>query len=166
MPRKENPSVLMPSKLTADIGAKALLIGEFAERLTLPNPDRGSDPDEPETMDLSVPIKWDTIKTIYDTIVKHYAEAVPAEQPQPTETLAELRECYEILLKTARRCARDLRHAVDLMQLETKNRYGFDDRIRLYETVFAGVTDYKLELHRKIDTLEAKLAGNPTDQPF
>jgi len=53
---------VMPRKLTAENGAKALLIGEFAEAF---DPDNCGNP-------YVVPISWDSIKNIYKRIVEHY----------------------------------------------------------------------------------------------
>ena len=53
---------VMPRNLTAENGAKALLIGEFVECF---------DPDESGNAYI-VPISWDSIKDIYKRIVDHY----------------------------------------------------------------------------------------------
>jgi len=73
--------VALPSSLTAENGAKALLIGEFFEEIEVWNPDAcGCDEEdcedcemEPEFYTRKVPVTWDTIKRIYDTVVKHFA---------------------------------------------------------------------------------------------
>lgn len=57
-----NLPVVMPRKLTAENGAKILLIGEFAECF---DPEDCGNP-------YVVPISWDSIKRIYDKIVSHY----------------------------------------------------------------------------------------------
>lgn len=67
----------MPVELTAENGAKALLSGEFAELVEVPNPDyngNGEDEDddgEPRTFTQAVPVSWTTIKAIYAMAVKH-----------------------------------------------------------------------------------------------
>lgn len=72
----------MPEKLTADNGAKALLIGEFHESIEVANPDFCGCGDvdcpncleEPATYVLQVPVRWETIKQIYKRIVQAYGE--------------------------------------------------------------------------------------------
>ena len=72
--------VLLPVALTAENGAKALLIGEFHETIHPACPECDAD-------DLlcdccggrgflteEIPVTWTTIKKIYTTIVEHYAE--------------------------------------------------------------------------------------------
>lgn len=55
--------VVMPKRLTYENGAKALLMGEFAEVL--------EDEDNPGNPFI-VPISWDKIKDIYKMAVKHF----------------------------------------------------------------------------------------------
>ena len=71
----------MPTELTAENGAKALLIGEFHESIYIPNPDYCGcgkcdfcieRPEESETRQVDVPVSWTTIKQIYKRIVKSY----------------------------------------------------------------------------------------------
>jgi hypothetical protein len=57
-----DPTVILPKRLTAENGAKALLIGEFVECF---DPDESGNP-------YIVPITWDSIKKIYKKIVSHY----------------------------------------------------------------------------------------------
>jgi hypothetical protein len=73
--------VVMPRSLTAENGAKALLIGEFFEEVEIPNEeycgcgecDYCIDfPDTEETIIQKVPVSWTTIKEIYAKIVSHY----------------------------------------------------------------------------------------------
>lgn len=67
------PSVIMPSELTAENGAKALLSGEFTIPYRVANPDYcgcGDDDcdaclEEPEYFVENVAVPWDTIKEIY-----------------------------------------------------------------------------------------------------
>ena len=71
---------VMPRALTAENGAKGLLMGEFFEDMEITNPDfcgcgacdfcREFD-DVPETIIQRVPISWMTIKDIYAMAVKH-----------------------------------------------------------------------------------------------
>ena len=71
----------MPKELTAENGAKALLIGEFYEEIKVPCmecADMGETDDEtcPEcfgenTITRSVPVSWATIKEIYAMAVKN-----------------------------------------------------------------------------------------------
>ena len=61
--------VVMPRRLTAENGAKALLMGEFFEYHEISYYDE--DGDEVERL-VKVPVSWETIKKIYDKIVSHY----------------------------------------------------------------------------------------------
>ena len=73
----------MPSELTAENGAKGILIGEFFEEIVLSCPDcDGGDYRELETDRCAtcndtgesiekVPVSWTTIKEIYAMAVKH-----------------------------------------------------------------------------------------------
>lgn len=72
---------VMPRSLTAENGAKALLMGEFFEEIEVRNPlycgcgdcDMCNDfPDEYEFVTQKVPVSWDTIKSIYAKIVSYY----------------------------------------------------------------------------------------------
>lgn len=69
--------VLMPKALTAENGAKALLIGEFHVETQVPNPNYDPDLDdedeEPEFFTSQIAVPWDTIKAIYAMAVKHLA---------------------------------------------------------------------------------------------
>ncbi len=80
MGRYKNKTLKMPRELTAENGAKALLIGEFHETIYLDNPDYcGCDDDmcecreydEPETIPQKIIIEWSTIKEIYKMAVEH-----------------------------------------------------------------------------------------------
>ncbi len=71
-------TVVLPSKLTAENGAKALLIGEFHEIIKIDNPAHcgcgecdycAEFPESEETIEHKVPVSWDTIKSIYNMIV-------------------------------------------------------------------------------------------------
>ena len=61
--------VVMPRRLTAENGAKALLMGEFFEEREISY--YNEDGESMETI-IKVPISWSTIKDIYDKIVSHY----------------------------------------------------------------------------------------------
>lgn len=72
---------VMPRKLTAENGAKALLCGEFNETVLIPNEEYcgcgecdfcDEFPDTEEYLVQKVPIPWTTIKEIYDKIVAFY----------------------------------------------------------------------------------------------
>lgn len=52
----------LPEKLTAENGAKDLLIGEFHETI-----EHGKNDEV-----LKIPVSWDNIKSIYKKIVSHY----------------------------------------------------------------------------------------------
>lgn len=75
-------AVVMPRRLTAENGAKALLIGEFKEELLIEcnncNEDGFYEDDSKCTVCdgtgayyLRVYVTWDTIKAIYDKAVEH-----------------------------------------------------------------------------------------------
>ena len=81
--------IIMPRKLTAENGAKTLLIGEFFEEIEVDNPDyRGCGnksgncdycrefPDEPPTTMQRVDISWTNIKEIYKIAVKHLGKEI------------------------------------------------------------------------------------------
>jgi len=70
---------IMPTRLTAENGAKALLSGEFFESIEVQNPDYcgcgecdfcREFPDEEPTVVQSVPVSWTNIKDIYAKCVK------------------------------------------------------------------------------------------------
>ena len=77
---------LVPSKLTADNGAKGLLSGEFSETKYINCPECFGD-DECETCDgsgrieITVPVSWTTIKEIWAKGVEHFA-AAPQQEAQ------------------------------------------------------------------------------------
>lgn len=55
--------ILVPRELTAENGAKAALIGEFSEDITVLD-------EHGEEQDASVPVSWDTIKSIHRVMVR------------------------------------------------------------------------------------------------
>jgi hypothetical protein len=61
--------VVMPRRLTAENGAKALLMGEFFEEHECSYYDANGELVEYTE---KVPVSWDTIKRIYDMVVSHY----------------------------------------------------------------------------------------------
>jgi len=75
--------VVMPPRLTAENGAKALLMGEFFEKIEVQNEEYCGcgkcdyciyiqDEDTMETIIQKVPVSWTTIKEIYAKVVAHY----------------------------------------------------------------------------------------------
>lgn len=73
--------VSLPRSLTAENGAKALLIGEFHEIVTMSCPECGGDDEYLEDCDTcfgqgyinkKVAVEWDTIKRIYAKVVEHF----------------------------------------------------------------------------------------------
>lgn len=71
----------MPREITAENGAKGLLLGEFFESFEMINPEFcgcgkcdfcSEFPDTPETIKSDIPIRWITIKQIYARLVGHY----------------------------------------------------------------------------------------------
>ncbi len=80
----------------------------------------------------------------------------PSEIEEDTEnTFKELQECYDILLRTARRCARDLRHAIDNIPATNQFREMMTERLQLFRTVFADVSEYRIRMHLEMDHLES-----------
>ncbi|WNJ80584.1 hypothetical protein RJE46_04925 [Cedecea neteri] len=85
--------VMVPSKLTAENGAKAALLGEFLESKYISCPECFGD-DECESCDgsgrikVDVTVSWDTIKRIYSSSVELFCKegaaiaAAPQNQPQ------------------------------------------------------------------------------------
>lgn len=65
---KRTGTGFLPKELTAENGAKTLLIGEFIEQIEL------HDFEDDELYTHNVPVSWATIKEIYKKIVKHYQE--------------------------------------------------------------------------------------------
>jgi len=75
---KSNDTVILPRTLTAENGAKGLLIGEFEETIELACPCSGEDMDcrlceGSGTYVQEVPVQWTTIKDIYKLIVEKMA---------------------------------------------------------------------------------------------
>jgi|TARA_R110000851_G_scaffold85152_3_gene185332 hypothetical protein len=68
--KKLTTPVVMPRRLTAENGAKALLIGEFFEEHECSYYD--SDGELVEYIE-KVPVSWGTIKEIYKKVAAHYA---------------------------------------------------------------------------------------------
>lgn len=66
----------MPKELTAENGAKALLVGEFHETIEVDlNGECYCDNPEckcPDTDILRIPVDWRTIKSIYTTLYSHF----------------------------------------------------------------------------------------------
>jgi hypothetical protein len=75
------------------------------------------------------------------------------------DQIAELRECYDLVLKTARRCTRDLNHAIDNIPTGCPIKSMLQERVAHYEVVLGGTTDYRQSLYMKIDALERRLGG-------
>ena len=72
-------NVVMPRRLTAENGAKALLTGEFFEEHECSYYD--TDGELVECTE-KVPVSWDTIKEIYKTIVAHYGTTYENREKQ------------------------------------------------------------------------------------
>lgn len=76
--------VVVPKRLTAENGAKCLLVGEFSETKFINCPECFGD-DECETCDgsgrieISVPVSWTNIKAIWAKGVEHFAAAPKQE---------------------------------------------------------------------------------------
>ena len=73
-------TVMMPRKLTAENGAKSLMIGEFSEVVEVTCSACDQDDEECDVCDGSgfymqkVPVSWSTIKYIYARAVEHLGE--------------------------------------------------------------------------------------------
>jgi len=65
--------ILMPKELTAENGAKALLIGEFFEPIEIDGSILLDEEGDPGMLKLEIPVTWATIKEIYAMAVKHFA---------------------------------------------------------------------------------------------
>lgn len=79
--------VLMPKRLTAENGAKSLLLGEFKETIQMPCPEcDGEGDDECLTCEnmgevpYDIPVNWENIKAIYEMAVEHLAAPSPASE--------------------------------------------------------------------------------------
>lgn len=76
--------MMVPMRLTAENGAKGVLSGEFSETKFVNCPECFGD-DECETCDgsgrieITVPVTWTTIKTVWSKGVEHFATAAPKE---------------------------------------------------------------------------------------
>lgn len=71
------------------------------------------------------------------------------------------RELLELTIKAARRCAYDLAHAVDHMEVG-EFRDTLTHRAHHWKTVFNpanGPKDYRHDLHVKVGSLERRVAG-------
>ena len=81
-PEPVEETAAMPLSLTAENGAKVLLIGEFSEETYFPclecycedTPDDCAECDGTGSTSHAVPVSWTTIKAIYATAVKHFTE--------------------------------------------------------------------------------------------
>jgi hypothetical protein len=91
--------VLMPERLTAENGAKAAMIGEFYEEITVRCPDcDGGDEDlycaacnDEGTIQQPVQVQWDTIKQIYSKAVEVCARKSTATSAADTMDAARYR---------------------------------------------------------------------------
>jgi hypothetical protein len=95
-----NDMVLMPKELTAENGAKALLIGEFHVETKVPNPDYDAflddEDEEPEFFTAQIPVPWDTIKKIYAMAVQHLARPLEEDDdPQGWCGHCACQSCYD-----------------------------------------------------------------------
>jgi len=77
----------------------------------------------------------------------------PPSREEAVKELADLQECYVILLKTARRCARDLGHAIDHIS-DPEFAATFRSRQKNFATIFHNTSDYRLELHHDLECRE------------
>lgn len=68
-----NDTVLLPKNLTAENGAKGLLIGDFYEYVEVAADEDYREESGEETVRVQVPVSWSNIKLIYDKVVSHFA---------------------------------------------------------------------------------------------
>ena len=73
---------------------------------------------------------------------------------------AELFEQYTLILKAARRCAYDLKHADHDVWRVTRKPSGYHERSLMWLEIFepTGAKDYRHKLHHKIDDLHSTIA--------
>ena len=71
---------------------------------------------------------------------------------------AHLAEQHQLLVKSARRCAYDLKHAADDVRDFTAREI-FEDRAHMWLQIFSpdGVKDYRHSLHRKISEQRSEI---------
>lgn len=67
------------------------------------------------------------------------------EQPNDESKYQELRAAYDVMVKSARRCARDLNHCADNVS-DSSLRDMFRERHSLYAVIFAPTTDYHIQM--------------------
>lgn len=78
----ENEKVVMPKMLTAENGAKSLMISEFFEEYSVACKYAVCMPDDCPAcggtgiVTLRIPVSWTTIKAIYKKAVDHFGEPV------------------------------------------------------------------------------------------
>lgn len=82
-----------------------------------------------------------------------------------------LLEQHNLLIKTARRCAYDLKHCVDGLPAKSNLReFGMEERANFYIGLFQSgnsMKDYRIELIREIEKLEDLLKKNGINKdPF
>ena len=74
--------ILMPRELTAENGAKAILIGEFSETIELRCPECDGDDKECDICHgdgfytQEIPVTWNMIKLIYHKAVQHLGKEI------------------------------------------------------------------------------------------
>lgn len=73
------------------------------------------------------------------------------------EKLVELQECYDIVLKTARRVTRDLDHCINWLPSDCEYREMFGERVNHYNLVLGPTQEYRVKLHSEIQRLESEL---------
>jgi len=83
-----------------------------------------------------------------------------------------------LVIKSARRCCRDLAHAVDRIPPEDSLRSLFEERVKVWKNVFWNSSQYRDDLYDRLEFLEGRVqvlterlqkAGLETcgeDQPF
>jgi hypothetical protein len=73
---------------------------------------------------------------------------------------AHIAELHDVLLRSARRCAYDLRHAADDIA-DGARRQAYRERAEMWVGIFASgnaLKDYRLELHREVLKRDVEIA--------
>lgn len=79
----DGETVVMPRRLTAENGAKYVFIGEFFEMVNYSCHYEACTPGDcpvcggTGTVNIKVPVSWDTIKKIYKKAVDYFGEVAP-----------------------------------------------------------------------------------------
>jgi len=139
------PSVVMPIELTAENGAKGLLIGEFYETVEVDNPEycgcgecdwcRGAGLNEPQNFDEKVPVSWTNIKEIYKKAVENLGQDNSKEQT--IKDLRGINDAAHASAQTQEQTIKDLEIALYARELVLKHRPTHEEHAALTAKVEA-----------------------------